>query len=227
MSNDTLKKSRRTKLPGCSGCLRSLLILMLIASALLGLLLFSQRQKLQDNSRLQEARQLGLILWQYANDHNGKFPEGKTSTEVFQKLLDDGYVIGGDEGPAGPKAFYFPMPGKVEPTSNQLKPENVCWDVTANVPVLTAPNDLPVLYMTGYRVTYQSGAGAIAPAWPPQTWWQWLTLADYPRTHLIVRTNGGDSLTLKANPNGTIPNFMPASITEDISTYHQLTPDGK
>ena len=38
---------------------------------------------------LQKPRMINLLLFSYANDHNGKYPTGASSTEVFQKLIDE------------------------------------------------------------------------------------------------------------------------------------------
>ena len=50
----------------------------------------------------------------------------KTSTEVFQKLLDEKYI-------ADPSIFFLAMPGKVKATSQTLTADNVCFDVTSGI----------------------------------------------------------------------------------------------
>ena len=86
------------------------------------------------------------MMVSYAADHDGKFPDGNTSTEVFQKLIDENY--GND-----PTIFYIPLPGKTKPLAGQkLKPENVCWDVTSGLDQ-NSPDELPVIFMTGYLVS--------------------------------------------------------------------------
>jgi hypothetical protein len=104
---------------------------------------------------VQMSHALGLALYSYANDNNQQYPDGANSTEVFQKLLDGGYVT-------DPAAFYIPMPGKIKllTTGQKLKPENVCWDVTAPVDLSGTPKNLPVLFMTGYRINYVPGGSA-------------------------------------------------------------------
>jgi hypothetical protein len=106
-------------------------------------------------SGLQGAHALGLALYAYAQDHKGHYPEGKTSTEVFQKLMDGGYVT-------DPSIFYLRMSGKTLATGKVLRPENVCWDFTAG----TQPNDpsnVPLLYSTGCKVDYAPGKKVRVP----------------------------------------------------------------
>ncbi len=49
---------------------------------------------------VQTTRTIGLCLYRYAQDHNGQYPDGKTSTEVFQQLIDEKYVT-------DPSIFYL------------------------------------------------------------------------------------------------------------------------
>lgn len=82
------------------------------------------------NAWMQQGRQIGQMMFSYSTDNfqnSNAYPDGKSSTEVFQKLLDGNYA-------ADPAIFYVPLPGKVKPIAGQkLKPENVCWDVTSGV----------------------------------------------------------------------------------------------
>ncbi len=91
---------------------------------------------------MQQGRQIGQMMFSYATDNvqNGNaYPDGNSSTEVFQKLLDGGYAT-------DPTLFYVPMPGKVEPVKGQkLKPENVSWDVTSGVSS-NSPDGLTCFY---------------------------------------------------------------------------------
>ena len=68
----------------------------------------------------QQTRALDLAMYSYCNDNDQKYPDGKSSTEVFQKLMDGGYVT-------DPALFYLPLPGKIKGVvGHRLKPENVC-----------------------------------------------------------------------------------------------------
>ena len=58
------------------------------------------------NAMMQTSRQLGQVLFAYATDHDGAYPTGKSSTEVFQKLIDESYIT-------DPTMLYFKMSGKV------------------------------------------------------------------------------------------------------------------
>ena len=104
---------------------------------------------------LQEAHAIGVALYSYAQDHNGTYPEGNSSTEVFQKLIDGGYVT-------DPSVFYTPLSGKTKATGKVLKAENVCWDFTAG----TRPDDpsnVAVVFSTGTRMDYTPGAKIRVP----------------------------------------------------------------
>ncbi len=178
----------------------------------------------------QEAHVLGIALYSYANDNNQMYPDGSSSTEVFQKLLDGGYVT-------DPTLYYIPMPGKVKPVAGQkLKPENVCWDITAPVDSST-PLPLPLIFMTGYKVNYAPGGAAtplngVPPQYEfedePRTWLQRLFgKPDYkPSDGIAVFYVNNSAAFHIAAPDGSIPNFVPPDFQPDGKTYHQLTPDG-
>jgi hypothetical protein len=149
--------------------------------------------------------------------------------EVFQKLLDGAYIT-------DPSIFYLPSPGKIKAQPGQkLKPENVCWDVTADI----GPNDpdyLPVVFLTGYKITYSPGAAAVALARPypqlrkpPRTWLQWRNgePAGVPGIGVAYKSNATRDFTLRQNPDGSLRNFIsPDFIAPSGKTYRQLTPDG-
>jgi len=177
---------------------------------------------------MQQARQVGLILFQYAQDHQGQYPDGKTSTEVFQRLIDENYVT-------DPQIFYAAfadISGKVQPTSDHLKPENVSWDVTCCVDS-SAPNGLPVVFLTGYKVSYQPSASAIpiVPI-PEQSAIKKRLDSGIPRSFMAVAFTDstptwGKSISARsteADEDGSIPNFIPADFDPKGKTYRQLTP---
>ena len=99
---------------------------------------------------VQAAHAIGLALYSFAGDHGGQYPEGKSSTEVFQKLMDGGYIT-------DPSIFYLRMPGKTRATDKTLKPENVCWDVTSGTRQ-DDPSDVVLLFSTGTQMDYALGA---------------------------------------------------------------------
>jgi hypothetical protein len=112
-----------------------------------------------DAAGMQAASTIGGALHAYAKDHGGKYPEGKSSTEVFQKLVDDGYITDAS-------IFYLPMSGKSRAAGKVLKPENVCWDFTAG----TRPDDpsnVAVVFSTGTQVDYARGKKAHVSADAP------------------------------------------------------------
>jgi hypothetical protein len=163
------------------------------------------------------SREIALGLFAYSKDHGGNYPDGKSSTEVFQKLLDAHYVSRAD-------IFYMPLPGKTNAgqDARQLKPENVCWDVTRGVTDQSS-DTVPVVFLTGYKVTYQPSSSALNLH--PAGWWA--TLFDKSGYGIAVcyRSNSGEAM--KAAANGSIPDFIPANFDPRGQTYAQLTPEGE
>lgn len=177
-----------------------------------------------------QARGLGMALWSYSHVENKDvYPDGASSTEVFQKLLDAGYV-------SDPGYFYVPMPGKVKAAPNQrtLKPENVCFDVTGGVGEKDS-GQVPVVFLTGFRVTYAPGAAARPlnggfPTYETKqrllffSWGDsWQDEGNMPGVAVFYK--GNEMKWLRAQ-DGAIPDFIPASFDAHGKTYRQLTPDG-
>ena len=189
------------------------------------------------SSQMQQAHAIGAGLAAYAADHNGHYPDGKNSTEIFQQLLDEKYV-------PDPTEFYIPFAGKVAPVAGQkLKPENVSFDFTAGADA-TDPEDLPLVFSTGYRVAYVPHAAAIPlPQTAPPS--GFFMPARWPRSGLAAFYKGGYSVFLQpgteiihkgddavevgynspVKPDGSLANFVPADLQPDGKTYRQLTPD--
>lgn len=153
------------------------------------------------------AKSIGLAMFQYAlsPNHGGSFPDGKTSTEVFQKLIDDGDLT-------DPKILYVPMPGKTPATSNHLKPENVCWDVTGGV-TANDDDDLPLVFLTGYKVIYQPGAEAIP-----------LTDAAKSLGGIPVCWKGMNAAFLRMPDTISQEYFIPKTFDAHSRVFKQLTP---
>ncbi len=183
---------------------------------------------------MQTGRSIGLAMYSYANDNEGNYPDGNSSTEVFQKLLDGGYVV-------DPSIFFISLPGKTKPVTGQkLRPENVCWDVTSGANA-HSPDGLPVVFMTGYKLTYAAGGSAVPILKPyphfglaPLTWDNWRhaqsLFASAPSPGIAVFYKGNNAtfllLDTPANSDGTIHNMIPPNFKPDGKTYRQLTPDG-
>jgi hypothetical protein len=172
------------------------------------------------SAAMQQSHAIDLAMFSYANDNNQKYPDGKSSTEVFQKLMDGGYITDAS-------IFYLPLTGKAKWTGHKLKPENVGFDVTSGLEG-TSPNQLPVVYMTGFKVSYTPGGAAVP----------------IPRTYSLFGNipaplDSGIAVTYKSNsamfkdlsqaPNGSasIPNFVSPDFKPDGKTYRQLTPQGQ
>jgi len=158
------------------------------------------------DTAVQQAHAIGLALFSYATDHDGSMPPGNSSTEVFQNLIAGGYV-------SDPKIFYLAMPGKVVPVSTTLKPENVSFDVTTGVDSDTS-DDLPIVFSTGFKITYAAG-GSAAPLAQPA-----------PRGLAVTYKNDSTKYCVPTNPDGTVANFIPTTFDAKGKTYRQLTPDG-
>ena len=200
------ERAKRSKLGRFIDVLAVIFVLIVLAGVWLGQSDGGAYKNAAQSATMQRAHALGVCLYAYANDHNGHYPEGKTSTEVFQQLLDGGYVT-------SPKFFYAELgiPGKVPPVSNQLKAENVCWDVTCCVDS-SAPDGVPVVFLTGFRITYQAGASAV-PISPSQA-----------SNFMAVYYKNNNAMAKKVNDDGVIPDFIPADFDPKGKTYRQLTP---
>ncbi len=179
----------------------------------------------RESSLIENARDISLMLLNHAQDHNGRYPEGATSTEVFQKLVDGDYVSDSDGYKAQLSIFYARMPGKTPATSRQLKPENVSWDVT--VPLTVNSPNLPAVFLTGYRLVYKSGGAAIPRPWPPRSWGDWASDTDYPRGFIVVGYSTQGAYVWKNKSDGPIPKVVPDDFIERDNPYRQLTPDGQ
>src|SRR5580658_7003645 len=44
----------------------------------------SSGRQMPHNARMQTSQEIGRFLFSYAQDHNGKYPVGKSSTDIFQ-----------------------------------------------------------------------------------------------------------------------------------------------
>jgi hypothetical protein len=151
----------------------------------------------------------------YANDHHGSYPDGKTSTEVFQKLLDGHYI---DD----PTIFYHrSIPGKTRATTSTLTVNNVCFDVTSGV-TKDSPDGLPVIFSSGYTVTYAPGASAARdPNSPTPFNGDGIALGYISRDHPEYGLACQFSISA---PDGSIPKFIPETFDAGGKTYRQLRP---
>ena len=162
-------------------------------------------KKAKENASMQTARAIDLAMYSYASDHNGAYPDGQTSTEVFQKLLDEKYV-------ADPALFYLSMPGKIRPTSNKLSAENVCYDVTSGI-TADSSDDLPIVFSEGYNVTYSAGASATLNQ---------DVISPFPGMAVAYKSNRAHFYN--AQPDGTVPEVVPDTFVPGKGTYRQLKP---
>jgi hypothetical protein len=151
------------------------------------------------------------MMFKYANDHNGAYPTGHSSTEVFQKLIDEKYC-------ADSTVFWaegLNVPGKSKPITNKLEPENVCWDITVPLDA-NALGFLPVVFSTGYRINYVPGGNAVPLFMAPNT----------DIVGIWVAFHGGEKGLKRAAPDGTVTNLISSNFNPAGEKYQQLTPDG-
>jgi hypothetical protein len=176
---------------------------------------------------MQQARSLALALFAYSNDNEGAYPTGASSTEVFQKLLDGGYL-------SDPTILYVPYPGKVKADADQkkLKPENVSFDVTCCLDRSSSDN-LPAVFLTGYKVSYVPDGTATHLPEPRsvRSWLSgWTTTEDVASDGVAVayKSNSARFWKSQATPGGesSVPHFISADFHPDGKTYRQLTPEG-
>jgi hypothetical protein len=200
-----------------------------------------------------QSSSIALFMYRYSVDHQGHYPTGKSSTEIFLKLLKGKYFN-------DPRLFFVPgTPGKTEPMvgssfdpdnvnwDNILKPENVCYDVTIPIEA-DSPGDLPVVFLTGYKIKYSPGASAtplssvmeaskpcMAVAYKNNTiarfqggWFG----SDYwsPAIRNGIFYNDPDPQRTKQGgrflSDGTVTKFIPSTFDPAGKQYQQLTPDG-
>ena len=171
---------------------------------------FRPRYSHHSSRGLQSMRAVELAMFSYANDNSNAYPTGKSSTEVFQKLIDGGYIT-------DPAIFYIPMAGKTKAvTGAKLKPENVCWDVTQDV-TDKDPDTVPIIFATGYRMTYAPGGNAV-PLKPSAITISGLQVG---YKNMSAAFKADDS-----RPDHIVPNVIDPSFPAKGKAFQQLTPDG-
>ncbi len=178
-----------------------------------------------ETASMQTCRMIALALFQYAND-NGTYPDGTSSTAVFQKLLDGNYV-------SDPAIFYVPMPGK-HPAArgSRLQPNNVCYDVTAGLKPGEG-SEMPLVFTTGFRIEYRPGGRAISLTKPfpmiiPDGWFAKARPVDglavaYQNTSAWFRGGRGQVVL---GPDGYGFVHVIPSDAEVTGSYRQLAPNG-
>jgi hypothetical protein len=190
----------------------------------------------QQGEAMQTTRSVALAMFQYANDNDGKYPDGASSTEVFQKLMDGQYI-------SDPAIFFVALPGKVRAeTGAKLKPENVAYDVTSGVDA-HSPDGLPVVFLTGFRMNYATGASVVSLVRPfPSIAGSWSFLSSsrdssttfdglpvaYKSNNAFFRVSylAGHPTQYTPDGYGIVPNVVPPDFDAHAQIYRQLTPDG-
>jgi len=152
-----------------------------------------------------------FALLEYAQKHKGLFPGGKSSTDVFEQLIEDHDLEA--------HFVYFDLPGKREFVGGALSPANVCYDFTQGTN-LKSPEWIPIIIPTGFRINYATGEASIIASNAIKN--------DFINVGYIANIR---SWNLNLAPFISIRKhqifIMPGKpVTEDASQYQQLTPDG-
>jgi hypothetical protein len=150
----------------------------------------------------------------YASTHNGEFPAGNSSTEVFQKLIDDRDIKS--------NRFFFDLPGKKIAQTNKISSENVCFDFSQGTNA-NSPDWVPIVFPTGYSLNYHTGEALMLPS---------NSLHD--KTIRIVYVHDSKLYSIMVDhfyffrTKKLSLSIMPGKPgNADVSQYHQLTPDGR
>jgi len=164
-----------------------------------------------------------MVLDAYAVDHGGHYPDGHSSTEIFQKLMDEKYVTDSS-------IFYRVIPGEISPNTPQLKAADICWDLTL-VPIDPAGPRIPLVYTTGFKIDFKprGSATSLKPFSPSfnLAFAHWWDSAKNPTEHITMAYSDNSSTNVPLTREGTAPNIIPADFDPKGKTYHQLTPDGE
>ncbi|MEM9445634.1 MAG: type II secretion system protein [Verrucomicrobiota bacterium] len=176
-----------------------LLVVMTIIALIIGLAvpgLAAARKVASRISDTNNARNLVLALNLAAQDSNGLYPTGASSTEVFEELvhnryIDDERVFAGTNTPNPPKID----PGNLPAFT--LDPRNVAWAYVDNL-TTNSPSRCPLVLTKGVKAF--TNLGVVSPELPA------MASADSPwgPDGVVVGTVGGSAEFIKANPNGTV-----------------------
>ncbi len=156
---------------------------------------------------MQKGHDIAVAMVKFAEDHHGKFPAGNSSTEIFQQLLDGGYVRHAE-------IYYLDLKGKLKPHGSKLQPENVGWDVTDSI-VANDPDGLPLVFTTGYKINYAAGGKA-----HPLGEQAFDGIFIFYKSHFGHYQSGVVSGVAQDIP------IIDSTVPLQGKTYRQLTPDG-
>jgi hypothetical protein len=192
---------------------------------------------------MEQSRAIYALLMAYADNHRGAFPTGRSSTEIFQKLVEENHFIASgmsrdelyrqagyeDSNIHDTAIFYLKVPGKSLATSTVLKPENVCFDVT--IPLGREElGACPMVFLTGYRVQYVPNGKAVCPDASQVPSWSGISYSNQVSISVWDNRPAPPIEGLPARPyflpDHSIANFVPADFDAKGVKYVQLTPDG-
>ncbi len=179
----------------------------------------------QTASSMFTLKALMTALRQYALDHDGRYPTGRSSTEAFQKLLDENYV-------SDPGIFLggFPQPKKIRGKQLKLEPEDVGYDLTVPLDI-HSPDDVPVMCLSYFSPAHADAIPVSPPGYQsnsqygrclPESMGERMPWAYVRRTRLFdyKRERDHEDQVLS---DGTIIRFIPGTFAAKDHFYQQLT----
>jgi hypothetical protein len=179
------------------------LLFVLILAAIFFDPIFKAERDYTDRERqdIAAVNRIAVMLHNYAAHHGGQYPDGATSTEVFQKLLDEGLC-------KDPEDFYFPLPGKVKAASGtNLKAENVSFDVIGGI-TANDPPGMPLVFITGYELVFTT-SGPIGVMMNPDQGLE----ANHPSPRAVAYLGHKAAV-----------DYVPPAVNTAGKAYHQLKP---
>lgn len=209
-----------------SGMTRTELLVLLGILALLAAVSFgpisAHFEQSRINASVEKARNLNILLSQYATDNNEVYPVGLgtsapgTSEGIARNLLDAKYAQDVGEFALRGATKYS---GTAEDYSD-FTAANISWDFTSGVNALTgittsAPDLLPMLYCTGETVTYATGANLSLSGKGP-----------FAMKGIVVAYKGNNAVFIPATANETIlvaRSFISPQF-KDKEPYTQIKP---
>jgi len=236
-----IRQANRRPRPGCGWLTVIVVALMVLVLPKILIGPMGGLHPALESAAMQTCRVLALAMFSYANDHDDRYPDGKSSTEVFQKLLDGNYI-------SDPNILFVPLPGKVRSSGSKLKPENVAYDVTTGVDGHSS-DSVPIVFLTGFRLEYRSGGSAISrvkpfpsTAAPLSSWFNPFQHRDrevlpilfdglpvaYTSNNAWFRQARSKEHPVQYTPDGfgIVPDIIPFGLDLQGQTYRQLTPEG-
>jgi prepilin-type N-terminal cleavage/methylation domain-containing protein len=161
----------------------------------------------KQTASVNNARNIGQLLFLAANDREGEYPDAETATEICQYLVSNNYLN-------DPEILYSAAPGKTKATTRTLAAANLSYAITGNGVNANSGDQLPLIITAGNTIdAYKPGMSL--PLSPQNTWGP---------DGLVVITKGCQGKWLKANAAGVVDNFISGTFPEENATYKLRQP---